>query len=104
MKLEVKNNIEALQFDGQNVEEFNEFVGVSCQLWNHSTDPELEVDAPNCFYSMCKGNWLVKLNEKVFILMDDDDFYKCLLCGKFYWVGSHWRRLYKLSEKLNKSL
>ncbi len=36
------------------------------------------------------------------VLKSLEEFYRCRVCGKVYWVGGHWRRLYELSERVNR--
>jgi hypothetical protein len=38
------------------------------------------------------------------VLQYQEEFYRCILCGKVYWIGGHWQRLYALSEKIIKRL
>ncbi len=34
------------------------------------------------------------------VLARQEKFYRCKSCGKIYWIGSHWKRLYELSTNL----
>jgi uncharacterized protein with PIN domain len=34
------------------------------------------------------------------VLAKHDKFYRCNSCGKIYWIGGHWKRLYELSANL----
>jgi len=38
------------------------------------------------------------------VLQYQEEFYRCILCGKVYWIGGHWQRLYALSEKIIKRI
>jgi len=38
------------------------------------------------------------------IIKSHDRFYSCIICGKIYWIGGHWTRLEKLSERVRKNL
>ena len=37
-------------------------------------------------------------------LQNQEEFYRCISCGKVYWIGGHWQHLYALSEKISKRL
>ncbi|MEM3383740.1 MAG: Mut7-C RNAse domain-containing protein [Nitrososphaerales archaeon] len=65
--------------------------------------PELNPINSRC--PLCNGNIeeVDKDNVKNIpesVLKKHDHFYSCVVCGKIYWVGSHWLRLKKFSEKI----
>ncbi len=38
------------------------------------------------------------------VLKTQEEFFRCGSCSKVYWIGGHWRRLYELSESVNRRL
>ncbi len=68
----------------------------------------LEPQSARC--SGCNGEINLVKKEEVAdtvpdgVLKNHETFYRCVSCGKVYWIGGHWRRLYELSEKINRRL
>ncbi|MEM2873013.1 MAG: Mut7-C RNAse domain-containing protein [Nitrososphaerales archaeon] len=74
---------------------------------NFGLKPELNPKNSRC--PLCNGdieevdkNRLKNVPES--ILEKHDHFYSCMKCGKVYWIGSHWLRLRKLSERVRQRL
>ncbi|MCP8310895.1 MAG: Mut7-C RNAse domain-containing protein [Candidatus Methylarchaceae archaeon HK01B] len=70
--------------------------------------PELDPESSRC--SLCNGEIKEidkdslgsRIPERV--IEGHDRFYSCVNCGKIYWMGGHWKRLKKLSERVRQRL
>ncbi|MGQ9468644.1 MAG: DUF5615 family PIN-like protein [Nitrososphaerales archaeon] len=69
--------------------------------------PELNPENSRC--PLCNGdieevdkNNLKNIQES--ILKRHERFYSCVKCGKIYWIGSHWLRLRRFSERVRQRL
>ena len=58
--------------------------------------------------SICNGEMIQVAKKEVSNLVPEgvreyhEKYYRCTSCGKVYWIGGHWERLYALSEKIIK--
>ena len=58
--------------------------------------------------SICNGEMIQVTKKEVSNLVPKgvreyhEKYYRCTSCGKVYWIGGHWERLYALSEKIIK--
>ncbi len=70
---------------------------------------KLELNPKNSRCPLCNGD-IEEVNKSRLknvpesILEKHDHFYSCMRCGKVYWIGSHWSRLRKLSERVRQRL
>jgi len=68
----------------------------------------LSPDNTRC--SICNGeiNQVVKSDVSKMVpegvFENQEKFYRCVSCGKIYWIGGHWRHLYTFSEEINKRI
>jgi uncharacterized protein with PIN domain len=60
---------------------------------------------PKCnkLVSPVKKNEVINLVPKN-VILNQEVFFKCKICGKIYWNGSHWLRLNELTKRLNTKL
>jgi len=60
---------------------------------------------PKCnkLVSPVKKNEVTNLVPKN-VILNHELFFKCKICGKIYWKGSHWLRINELTKRLNSQL
>lgn len=71
---------------------------------------KIEIDLTNSRCPVC-NNELKKVEKKKIINQvpenvseQNNDFWKCIKCGKIYWPGSHWESIKEIMEKYKKKL
>jgi uncharacterized protein with PIN domain len=57
--------------------------------------------------SICNGE-LCSINKNEIsslipegVLHNQEEFYKCIICGKIFWIGIHWKKIKELSDKID---
>jgi uncharacterized protein with PIN domain len=64
-------------------------------------------DPLNSRCSICNGE-LCNINKNEAsnlvpegVLHNQEKFYKCTICEKIFWIGTHWKKIIELSEKID---
>ena len=81
-----------------------------CNVLDGKRKEELRLSPKDTRCSICNGemnqvtkNEISNLVPKE-VLKYQEEYYRCTSCGKIYWIGGHWQRIYTLSEKIIKKI
>ena len=81
-----------------------------CNVLDRKRKEELRLSPKDTRCSICNGemnqvtkNEISNLVPKE-VLKYQEEYYRCTSCGKIYWIGGHWQRIYTLSEKIIKKI
>jgi|TARA_B100001971_G_scaffold94948_1_gene87718 uncharacterized protein with PIN domain len=81
-----------------------------CNVLDGKRKEELRLSPKDTRCSICNGEMNQVTKNEISNLVPEEvlkyqeEYYRCTSCGKIYWIGGHWQRIYALSEKIIKKI